>query len=94
MGAIHAARANNLQRSINICLGSALATIGMTIPAVLVIGFMTSKTVILGLNNTDALLLLLTLFVSMVNFSSTRSNMIQGVVHLTLSFCYLVLIFD
>ncbi|WP_252176995.1 hypothetical protein [Endozoicomonas sp. 4G] len=94
MAAIRAARANNLQRSINICLGSALATIGMTIPAVLLIGTLTSRTVVLGLNNVDALLLVLTLLVSMVNFSSGKSNLFQGMTHLTLFFCYIMLIFD
>ncbi|WP_281648403.1 hypothetical protein [Parendozoicomonas sp. Alg238-R29] len=94
MAAIRAAQANNLQRSINICLGSALATIGMTVPAVLAIGLMTGETIILGLNNVDSLLLLLTLFISLVNFSSAKSNIIQGLVHLTLFFCYIVLIFD
>lgn len=94
MAAIKAARANNLQRSINICLGSALATIGMTIPAVLLIGVLTSKTIVLGLNNVDALLLVLTLLVSIVNFSSGKSNLFQGVTHLTLFFCYIILIFD
>ncbi len=94
MAAIRAAIANNLQRSINICLGSALATIGMTIPAVLLIGILTSKTIVLGLNNVDALLLVLTLLVSMVNFASGKSNLFQGVTHLTLFFCYMILIFD
>lgn len=94
MAAIKAARANNLQRSINICLGSALATIGMTIPAVLLIGLLTSKTIVLGLNNVDSLLLVLTLLVSMVNFSSGKSNVFQGVIHLTQFFCYVILIFD
>ncbi|CAM3818848.1 calcium:proton antiporter [Parendozoicomonas haliclonae] len=94
LAAIRAALGNNLQRSINICLGSALATIGMTIPAVLLIGIFTGQTIILGLNNVDTLLLLLTLLVSLVNFSSTRSNMIQGLVHLTLFFCYTIMIFD
>ncbi|WP_062267500.1 calcium:proton antiporter [Endozoicomonas arenosclerae] len=94
MAAIKAARVNNLQRSINICLGSALATIGMTIPAVLLIGILISKTIVLGLNNVEALLLVLTLLVSMVNFSSGKSNLFQGVTHLTLFFCFIILIFD
>ncbi len=94
LAAIRSALHNNLQRSINICLGSALATIGMTIPAVLLISLITGHTIILGLGNVDSLLLVLTLVISLVNFSSARSNVIQGLVHLTLFFCYLILIFD
>jgi Ca2+:H+ antiporter len=62
--AFHAALANQLQRSVNVCLGSGLATIGLTIPAVLAIGLITGQEVHLGLDRTDAALLVLTLFVS------------------------------
>ncbi|MDC0429596.1 hypothetical protein OAL71_03355, partial [Phycisphaerales bacterium] len=74
MAAVKAAMANQLQRTVNIALGSALATIGLTIPAVLVIGFLTGKTVELGLENVELILLLVTLAVSMVNFGSGRTN--------------------
>jgi Ca2+:H+ antiporter len=94
MAAVQAALNNKLQRSINVCLGSALATIGLTVPAVLCIGLATGKAVVLGLESAETVLLLLTLAVSMVNFSSGRSNVIQGVIHLILFATYLVLIFD
>lgn len=94
LAAIHAALGDNLQRSINICLGSALATIGLTVPAILAIGVVTGKTVVLGLDGVGTVLLVLTLMVSLVNFSSTRSNMMQGLVHLILFLSYLVMIFD
>ena len=45
LGAVRAALLNQLQRTMNICLGSALATIGMTIPAVLILGLATGKIV-------------------------------------------------
>jgi Ca2+:H+ antiporter len=64
LAAVRAARANQLQRSINLSLGTALSSISLTIPAVLLIGFITGKTIILGLNVTDMVLLLLTLVVS------------------------------
>jgi len=94
MAAVHAAKANNLQRSINISLGSAIATIGLTIPAVLIIGALTGNTIILGLEPAETFLLVLTFLVSIVNFSSGKSNMLQGLVHLALFMVYLVLVFD
>ena len=66
----------------------------MTIPAVLLIGFMTGKTIILGLNATDMVLLLLTLVVSMLTFALERTNVLQGAVHLLLFLAYLILLFE
>ena len=80
--AFHAALANQLQRAVNVCLGSALATIGLTIPAVLAIGLCTGYEVHLGLDRVDASLLVLTLFVSALTFGGTRTNVLQGTVHL------------
>jgi Ca2+:H+ antiporter len=94
LGAVRAARRNKLQRSMNICLGSALATIGLTVPAVLIIGLATGRTVELGLGDVDLIFLLLTLAMSIVNFSSGRTNVLQGVVHLLLFTGYIVTIFD
>jgi Ca2+:H+ antiporter len=94
MAAIQAAKANNLQRSINITLGSAIATIGLTVPAVLIISMVTDSKLILGLEPAESFLLVLTFLVSIVNFSSGKSNMFQGLVHLVLFMVYLVLVFD
>ena len=94
MGAIKAALANRLQRTVNIALGSALATIGLTIPAVLIVSLCTSKTVELGLETPEILLLALSIGVAVVNFANTRTNLLQGTVHLVLFFSYLLLIFD
>ncbi len=94
MGATRSAIANQLQRSVNICLGSVLATIGLTVPAVLLIGLATGRTIELGLPQTGVILLLLTLFVSVVTFSSARTNILQGLVHLILFFAYIMLIFQ
>ena len=92
--AVRAALANQLQRSINLSLGTALSSISLTIPAVLLIGFMTGKTIILGLNATDMVLLLLTLVVSMLTFALERTNVLQGAVHLLLFLAYLILLFE
>jgi Ca2+:H+ antiporter len=94
LGAVRAALANQLQRSINILLGSVLATISLTIPAVLIIGFITGKTIILGIDPTDTILLLLTLVVSMLTFAVDRTNVLLGAVHLLLFLAYLMLIFE
>jgi Ca2+:H+ antiporter len=94
MSAIKAALNNKLQRAINISMGSALATISLTIPAVLLIGLATGEKVVLGLNGVDTVVLLLTLFMSILNFSSGKSNIIQGLIHIMLFVLYLLLIFD
>lgn len=94
LGAARAALANQLQRSVNLLLGSVLASISLTIPAVLAIGFMTSRTIILGLDAVDMTLLLLTLGVSTLTFASARTNVLQGAVHLLLFLAYFMLIFE
>ena len=94
MGAVRAARANELQRSVNILLGSVLATISLTIPAVLAIGLSTDQMITLGLDPVDTTLLVLTLAVSTITFTSARTNVLSGAVHVLLFFAYLLLIFD
>jgi Ca2+:H+ antiporter len=94
LAAVRAALANRLQRSINLSLGTALSSIGLTIPAVLIIGFMTDRTIILGLDAANIVLLLLTLVVSMLTFALARTNVLQGAVHLLLFLAYLMLIFE
>jgi hypothetical protein len=72
--AFHAALVNHLQRAVNVCLGSALATIGLTIPAVLIIGLITGYEVHLGLDEVQTVLLILTLFVSGLTFGGVRTH--------------------
>src|SRR5206468_5469602 len=93
LGAIRASLQNQLQRSINILLGSVLATIGLTIPAVLTISLITKRPVILGVQGGNLPLLLLTLAVSVVTFTSRRTNILQGCVHLLLFAVFVLLIF-
>jgi Ca2+:H+ antiporter len=92
--ALKAALANKLQRSINLCLGSALSTVALTVPLVLMIGLATGQSVTLGLEDENILLLVLTLMVSMLTFSGARTNVLHGAVHLLLFFTYVVLIFN
>jgi Ca2+:H+ antiporter len=94
ISAVRAARANQLQRSVNIVLGSVLATIGLTVPTMLVISHLVGKKFVLGLQNSDLVLLPLTLVVSVNTFASGRGNILQGVVHLLLFAAYLMLLFQ
>lgn len=94
LAAIASARQNALQRAVNICLGSALATIGLTVPAALAISLVINQPIVLGLSDTDMVLLVLTMFVSGLTFGGVRTNMLQGAVHLVIFFVYLVLIFN
>jgi Ca2+:H+ antiporter len=94
LAAVRAARDNQLQRAINLALGTALSSISLTIPAVLIIGLITGRDIILGLDPAPMVLLLLTLAVSMLTFALERTNLLLGAVHLLLFFTYLMLIFD
>ncbi len=94
IGAVRAASRNHLQRAVNIFLGSVLATIGLTVPAMLIVSHLTHRTMILGVEGTDQVMLLLTLAVSVVTFASGRTNVLQGAVHLLLFATYLLLIFQ
>ena len=93
LGGITASLHNQLQRSINILFGSVLATIGLTIPAVLMIGLLTKRQVALGLQGGNLPLLLLTLAVSVVTFTSRKTNVLQGCIHLLLFAVFVLLIF-
>ena len=94
LSASRAALANDLQRSINILLGSVLASIGLTIPAVLTIGLVTGKTIVLGLDPVDSILLVLTLAMCGLTFTSNRTNVLLGAVHLLVFLAYVMLIFE
>jgi Ca2+:H+ antiporter len=91
IGAVRGAFNNHLQRAVNIFLGSVLATIGLTVPAMLIISRLVGRNMILGVEGPDRVMLLLTLAVSMVTFSSGRTNVLQGAVHLVLFAAYLLL---
>jgi Ca2+:H+ antiporter len=92
IGAVRAALANHLQRSVNIFLGSVLATIGLTVPSIIVVSRLTGLEIVLGVEHTDLVMLALTLFLCVVTFGSGRTNVIQGAVHVVLFAVYLALI--
>jgi Ca2+:H+ antiporter len=94
IGAVKAALDDHLQRSVNIFLGSVLSTIGLTVPAMLGVGWLTGHDIILGVENTDLVLLILTLAVSVITFASGRTNLLQGAVHVLLFAAFLLFMFQ
>jgi Ca2+:H+ antiporter len=94
LAAFKAAYKNSLQRTVNIVLGSSLSTIGLTVPAVLLISKLTGKPIELGLEPTEIVLLVATFFAAGTIFGGKRTNMLAGVIHLILFAAYVVLIFD
>ena len=94
LAACKAALQNTLQRTVNIVLGSALATIGLTVPAALGISALTGQHIILGLGPVELVLLFATFLSSVLVFAGNRTNMLSGAVHLVLFAAYAVLIFD
>ena len=93
LSGIKAATRNQLQRSINILHGSVLASIGLTIPAVLIIGMATGRPVTLGIEGGNLPLLVLTLASTVVTFGSGRTSVLQGCIHLLLFAVFVLLIF-
>ena len=89
--ATRAARANRLQTSMNLAIGSALACIGLTIPVVVLAALVLHLPLILGLGGKDLVLLAVTFVVSAVTLGSGRTNMMQGAVHLVLFAAFLFL---
>ena len=94
VSAIRASLANQLQRSVNISLGSVLASISLTVPVILLISLITGKTVILGLDYSNTVILLLTAIMSILTFVSGRTNILQGAIHILLFFAYVLMLFD
>ena len=92
MAALRAALDNQLQRAINLCLGAALSTIGLTVPAVLTIGLITGQPVVLGIDAPSTVILGITLAVSMLTFSGSPTTVLEGAVHLVIFFVWVVLI--
>ncbi len=92
LAAIRAARVNHLQRALNICLGSALATISLTVPAVVTFSLVTGVPIVLGLDDSGVVLLMLTLLVSVITFAGPRTNVLQGAVHLVVFAMYVTMV--
>ena len=93
VAAIAAARRNDLQKSINLALGSSLATIGLTIPAVAVAAYELDMQLVLGLPPQEMVLLALTLLLSLMTLGSGRTNILFGLVHLVVFAVFIFLVF-
>lgn len=93
VAAVSAARKNDLQKSINLALGSSIATIGLTVPAVAVAAHMLDKELVLGLSNQHMLILLLTFMVSMLTFGTGRTNILFGLVHMVVFAVFVFMVF-
>jgi Ca2+:H+ antiporter len=91
--AVRAARANRLQTSMNLAIGSALASIGLTVPVVVLASIIFDLPLVLGLSPKEMALLLVTFLVSAVTLSTGRTYVMQGAVHLVLFAAYLFLAF-
>jgi Ca2+:H+ antiporter len=89
VAAFRAARANRLQTSLNLALGSALASIGLTIPAVAIVSIATGLQLTLGIDQKSTVLLLLSLFVTGQSLGTGRTTVLQGAVLLVLFATYL-----
>jgi Ca2+:H+ antiporter len=89
MAALRAAGANRLQTSLNLALGSALASIGLTIPTVAAVSIALGLPLELGLGQRDELLLGLTLIVGVITLGTGRTTMLQGIVHLVIFAAFL-----
>jgi Ca2+:H+ antiporter len=94
MGALQATLRNRLQRAVNISLGSVLATIGLTIPAVLILGVLKGTPTVLGVNGPQIVLLAVTLVVSTLTFAGDRTNMLQGAVRIVMFLMFGLLLFN
>lgn len=91
IAAVGAARVNRLQTSLNLALGSGLASIGLTIPAVAALSVLLDKRLVLGLQPSETVLLILTLFISSLTLATGRTTVLQGAVHLVIFGVFLFL---
>ena len=89
LAALRNARANRLQNSLNLTLGSALASIGLTIPTVAVVSLLMDRPIVLGLIDKEIVLLALTLVVGVITLGTGRTTLLQGVIHLVIFAAFL-----
>jgi Ca2+:H+ antiporter len=93
LASLRSARRNELQKSLNLALGSSLATIGLTVPAVGTLSLIIDSPIALGLDGRDSVLLALTLVISIVTFGAGRTNILPGFVHIVLFGTFVFLLF-
>lgn len=91
MAALRAARANRIQSSLNMALGSAMASICLTIPTVAILSIAMGQPLTLGLEPEHIVLLLLSLFVATLSLAMGRTTILQGGIHLVIFGAFLTL---
>lgn len=91
IAAVRAAILNRLQSSINLAVGSAIASIGLTIPAVAVVSLMSDEPLALGISPANQVLLLLTLFMGTITLGTGRTTVLQGMVHMVIFVVFLLI---
>ena len=89
LAALRNARGNRLQNSLNLALGSALASIGLTIPTVAAVSLLMDRPIVLGLIDKEIVLLALTLIVGVITLGTGRTTLLQGVIHLVIFAAFL-----
>jgi Ca2+:H+ antiporter len=94
ISAVAAGIANKPMRAVNLALGSCAPAIGLTVPVVLGIGIVAGKTIVMGLDPGQMVLLALTLLLSALTFSGPRTTLLEGAAHLVVFFMFVVLIFS
>ena len=93
MAAVRAAYRDELQKSLNLALGSSLATIGLTVPAVAAVAVALHKDLVLGLEPKETLLLALTMIASVLTFGTGRTNVLPGLIHMVIFAAFVFLTF-
>ncbi|CCB63350.1 MULTISPECIES: calcium:proton antiporter [unclassified Hyphomicrobium] len=93
IAAVKSARNNQLQKSLNLALGSSLATIGLTIPAIAAANLFLHTPLVLGLEPGDLALIVMTLAASILTFGTGRTNVLFGFLHLVIFGTFLFLSF-
>lgn len=93
LGALKAVLSNQVQRAMNLFFGSVLATISLTVPAVTLIAMFTDNDLVFGLGKPEMVVMLTSLVLCQISFSTGRTNVLNGTAHLVLFAAYLMTIF-
>lgn len=91
LAATRAALANRVQGSINLALGSAVASIGLTIPTVAAVSLLIERPLTLGISTENMVVLVLTLFAATLTLGTGRTNVLHGAVHLVIFVVFLLI---
>jgi Ca2+:H+ antiporter len=91
--AVKAAINNEMQRAMNLCLGAFVSTVGLTVTAVLIIGLVTGKQVIMGISSAEITLFVITVILTMLSFNGQKTSSIQGCMHLVVFVVFTMILF-